>query len=91
MTNGNQERHRHFILEGVTETEPYRSRGGGGRPQIPARNRDQHGRSLGQQTETLQLEAEADRYARQAAGSGDGLDIQVEFESLPDMKFAFKS
>ena len=79
MTNGDQERHRHFILEGVTETEPYQSRGGGGRPQIPAKNRDQHGRSLQQQIEDLRLEAE------------DGLDIQVEFESFPDIELAFES
>ena len=79
MTNGNQERQRHFILEGVTETEPYQSRGGGGRPQIPARNRDQHGRSLQQQIEALRLEAE------------DGLDIQVEFQSFSGIELAFES
>lgn len=88
MTNGNKERHRHFILEGITETEPYQSRSGGGRPQIPARNRDQHGRSLRQQIEVLRLEAED---ARQAAGIEDGLDIQIEFESFPGIKLAFES
>lgn len=67
MTNSNQERHRHFILEGVTETEPHQSRGGGGRPKISVRNRDQHGQFLRQQIEALRLEAESGRDARQAA------------------------
>ena len=49
MANGSAERHRHFILEGVTGTEPYRSRGGGGRPPVPARDRARHGRALRRQ------------------------------------------
>ena len=42
MANGSDERHRHFILEGVTETEAFRSRSRGGRPPIPRQNRAQH-------------------------------------------------
>ena len=41
-------RRRHFILDGVTETEPYRypGSGGGDRSEVPARNRAQHGAAL---------------------------------------------
>ena len=46
---------RHFILEGVTETEPYRYPGsGGGDPsEIPARNRARHGAALQRQIDEL--------------------------------------
>ena len=47
-TNENDGRNRHFILEGVTETEAYRYAGGGGgdRPDIPARSRRSHAAAL---------------------------------------------
>lgn len=91
MANGSEERHRHFILEGVTETEPYRSRGGGGRPPIPARDRSRHGGALRRQIDELRSEAEAARDAQQAAGIEEGLGLQVEFRSFPDVELAFES
>ena len=91
MANGSDERHRHFILEGVTETEAFRSRGGGGRPPIPRRNRAQHGGALLQQVDELRTDAVSAREAQQAAGLEDGLGLQVEFESFPDIQLAFES
>ena len=91
MANGSGERHRHFILEGVTETEAFRSRGGGGRPPIPRRNRIQHGGALQRQIDELRTEAESAREAQQDAGLEDGLGLQVEFESFPDIELAFES
>ena len=91
MVNGSDERHRHFILEGVTETEAYRSRGGGGRPPIPRQNRAQHGGALLRQIEALRTDAVSAREAQQAAGLEDGLGLQVEFESFPDIELAFES
>lgn len=91
MANGSAERHRHFILEGVTETEPYRSRGGGGRPPVPARDRARHGEALRRQIDELRSEAEAARDAQQAAGIEEGLGLQVEFRSFPDVELAFES
>ena len=84
---------RHFILDGVTETEPYRYPGaGGGAPsEVPARNRDQHGGALQRQIGELRGIAEVARDAQQAAGMEDGLGLQVEFESFPEIELAFES
>ena len=92
MANGSDERHRHFILEGVTETEAFRSRGGGGRPPIPIprRNRAQHGGALLQQVDELRTDAVSAREAQQAAGLEEGLGLQVGFESFPDIELAFE-
>lgn len=82
----------HFILEGVTETEPYRYPGtGGGDPaEIPARNRARHGTALQRQIDELRDVAEYAREAQQAAAMEDGLALQVEFESFPDIELAFE-
>ena len=83
---------RHFILEGVTETEPYRPiSGGGGVSRPPARNRAQHAASLEGQINRLRGEAEMAREAQQAAGMEDGFGLQVEFESFPNIELAFES
>ena len=83
---------RHFILEGVTETEPYRPvSGGGGTTRPPARNRAQHAGYLQRQINELRGEAEIAREAQQAAGMEDGLGLQVEFESFPGIELAFES
>ena len=91
MANGNEGKHRHFILEGVTETEPYRSRGGGRSPEPPGRDRAQHGGALRRQMEEIRTAADAAREARQEAGMEEGIGLQVEFESFPDVELAFES
>ena len=91
MSNGTDERNRHFILEGVTETETFRSRGGGGRPPTPPRNRTQHARALRRQIDELRAEAASASNAQREAGLEDGLGLQVEFESFPDIELAFES
>ena len=73
MANGTEGRNRHFILEGVTETEPYRSRGGGRRPEPPEQDRARHGAALQRQIGELRAEAESAREAQQAAGMEEGL------------------
>ena len=84
---------RHFILDGVTETEPYQypGSGGGDRSEIPAQNRARHGAALQRQIEDLRDVAEFARQAQEAAGMEDGLGLQVEFESFPDIELAFES
>jgi len=91
MANEREERYRHFILEGVTETEAFQLRGGGGRRQIPAQNRAQHGGALLRQIEELQMDATAAREAQRDAGLEDDLGLQVEFESFPEVELAFES
>ena len=81
MANENGAKYQHFILEGVTETEPYRSPGGGGgrRSGPPERDREQHSRMLRGQIGELRAAME------------EGLGLQVEFESFPDVELAFES
>ena len=91
MANGNEERHRHFILEGVTETEAYRSpQQGRSRPNIPSQDRVQHGAALRKQIAELRLITDVAREAQLAAGVEDGLGLQVEFESFPGIELAFE-
>ena len=90
MANGNGTKYRHFILSGTSETEAYRSRGGGDRPEIPERNRAQHARNLQRQLDEVQNKVNVARKAQQDAGMEDGLGLQVEFESFPDIELAFE-
>ncbi len=91
MANGRGERHRHFILEEVTETEAYRSRGGGSRSTVPPRNRIEHGGALRQQINALGVKAASARDTQRAAGIEENFGLQVEFESFPDIALAFES
>ena len=90
MANGDTETHRHFILEGFTDTETYVAhRGGGGGRNVPARDRQEHGAALSGQLNEVRAAAEA--AARDAEEPEGGLGIQVEFESFPDIDLAFES
>ena len=92
MANRTEERHRHFILDGVTEVEPYRSPPlPADRPAVPERDRQRHGTALQTQIGELHQHAAAARDAQQKAGLEDGFGIQVEFESFPDIELAFES
>ncbi|MDE2758296.1 MAG: hypothetical protein OXI92_17310, partial [Acidobacteriota bacterium] len=83
---------RHFILEGITETEAYRYSGGGGPgSSIPERDRTQHSRALLGQIEECRIAAEAAIDNQRSVGLEDRLGLQVEFESFPDVEFAFES
>ena len=92
MVSESEERYRHFILRGMTETEAYLSpQQGGGRSSVPERDRSQHGAALQRQVRELGVTAEEARQAQLAAGMEEGLGIQVEFESFPDIDLAFES
>ena len=92
MANGTDQRSRHFLIQGFTETEAYRSpQQGGGSPVVPERDRAGHGRALQRQVEALRVQADAAREAQQADGMDEGLGLQVEFESFPEIEFAFES
>ena len=90
MANGDQETHRHFILEGFTDTEAFRDRGGRGDSNpVPPRDRPTHAAALRAQLNDVR--AAVEDAARDAEDSGDGLGIQVEFQSFPDIDLAFES
>ena len=92
MVGTSEEIHRHFILESVTETEPFLSpQRGGGRPTVPVRSRAEHGAMLRQQVDELRLSAETAVQVQSDAGMEAGLGIQAEFESFPGVELAFES
>ena len=84
--------HRHFILNGFTETEAYRypveNRN---RSANPERDRIRHGEALRGQINRLRNVAENAREVQREAGMEDGLGLQVEFESFPGIELAFES
>ena len=84
---------RHFILERVTKTEPYRypGSGGGDPPRPPERNRGEHAATLQLQLDELRCVAEFARKSQLSAGMEDGLGLRVEFTSFPDVELAFES
>ena len=61
------------------------------RPNVPERNRARHGEELRRQINELRAEAASIRAVQQDAGIEDGLGLQVEFESFPDVELAFES
>ena len=92
MAEARADRHRHFILEGVTETEAYRRPGGGGqRISVPEQDRTEHGGALLGQIEECQDAAEAAREVQRSVGFEEGVGLQVEFESFPDGELVFES
>jgi hypothetical protein len=92
MAEQDDQRKRHFILEGTAETERFRSPQQGGRESaVPDRNRNQHGGALLRQIEALRPQVTAARDAQEAAGLEEGFGLQVEFESFPDIELAFES
>ena len=86
-------RNRHFILKRITDTEAYRypgSGGGDGSP-VPEQERFQHARRLQRQIEEVKAKMTSVLEAQQDAGMEEGLGLQVEFESFPDIELAFES
>ncbi len=92
MADETEGRHRHFILEGVTQSEPYRApRQSGESLNVPKQNRSHHGRALLRQIDELQEKADFVGKAQLYTGIDERIGLQVEFESFPDVALAFWS
>ena len=91
MSTEHEIRNRHFLLKGVTETEPFRSRGMGQRREVPARNRQQHSSALRGQLAEVQASSDSAVTIQRNSGFSEGLGIRVEFESFPGIELAFES
>lgn len=91
MTTNHEERNRHFLLQGVTQTELFRSRGMGSRPEVPVRGRQAHGGRLRGQLSDVASAAEAAATIQRQAGFPEGIGLSVEFESFPGIDLAFES
>lgn len=82
MANGGEGRNRHFILQGVTETEAYRYPGGGGDgPSVHQRNRPEHAAAPRGQLDAVRANAGTTAEAQRDAGMEEGLGIQVGWKS----------
>ena len=89
MADRSNRKFRHFILDGFTETKRFQSPQQGGTPKVvPERDRKGHGAALLNQLTALKAEAENARLAQEDAGFEEGIGIQVEFESFPDIELA---
>ncbi|MEO6564876.1 MAG: S8 family peptidase [Casimicrobiaceae bacterium] len=81
----------HFILEGITSTERFRSPQGGESRLVPERERAAHGRKLRQQLDSIRAAGEV-RRSEAAEGQLDAESgLQVEFEGFSDVGLAFES
>ena len=82
----------HFILGANGQAEPFQAlRTGGSRFILPPRDRYQHGRGLLNQLEGLHSRFEEARERQTEAGLEEGIGLQIEFESFPDIEIAFDS
>ena len=91
MTSGTDEKRRHFVLEGVTETEDFRSGGGGQKSVVPELDRVAHSTELRSQLGAVRSEFNSAVNAQRNAGMSEGLGIRVEFEGFPGIELAFQS
>ena len=93
MSDQEDRRRTHLVVSGLAQAEPF------GRPprviqraaNIPERDRPQHGGFLAGRIAALHQSADQARNAQMEAGIDDGLGIQIEFESFPDIALAFES
>ena len=90
MATEHEIRNRHFLLKGVTETEPFRTRGMGQRGEVPVRNRQQHSSVLREQLAEVQASSDSEVTIQRDSGISEGLGIRVEFESFPGVDLAFE-
>jgi hypothetical protein len=91
MTEQNEKK-KHFILDGFAETERFvQPRLRMKQMPIPERDRQRHGTKLLGQIELLKPQFESAHSAQEDAGFEGGFGLQVEFESFPDIELAFES
>src|SRR3989338_8808723 len=92
MAEREQNNHPHFIFQNSARVESFKSPPtGGGGSDIPAKDRNSHGGGLLEKLHQLTpVLAEAAALQREA-GVGEGIGLQIEFESFPDVELAFES
>lgn len=83
----------HIFLGPTGQAHPYTSpsAGGGGKPDVPARNRQQHGGSLISQLRQVEEWQAALQHEAEAHELESVIGVQVEFESFPGIELAVES
>lgn len=92
MPDNKPKSHPHFIFQNNAQAESFTSpvQGGGGK-KIPDRDRKIHGGALlGKLQQLAPILAETAEQQRQA-GIDEGIGLQLEFESFPEVELAFES
>ena len=88
----NNQKKPHFLLGANGQAEDFQAPGtGGSRFILPPRDRYQHGRGLLNQLEGLHSRFAEARERQKEAGLEEGIGLQIEFESFPDIELAFDS
>lgn len=92
MAEREQNNHPHFIFQNSAQAESFKSPPtGGGSSEVPAKDRNAHGGGLLEKLHQL-TPVLAEAAARQReAGLEEGIGLQIEFESFPDVELAFES
>lgn len=91
MADNKQEKRPHIFLQDNGDREDFVSPSGGGGAAVIQRDRQTHGAKLFAQVELLKTTLSETVDAQREAGMEDGLGLQIEFESFPDIELAFES
>lgn len=83
----------HFILKQNGQKEAFKtpSAGGGGGAKTPPQDRNSHGNHLLSALKKITSDMDSASKQQQEAGIVEGIGLQIEFESFPDVELAFES
>lgn len=93
MPDQTPDRRPHLVLNNTSEAQAFtaRSSGGGDTPEVPQRNRAEHGAALQAQLQELKPVAKRAAEFQTAQGLESGLGLQIQFVGFPDVALAFES
>ena len=92
MSEVNGRKRPHIVLDNNAAPERFTARGGGGSGKgPPARTRASHGGTLLGKIKSIEPQLSKAVEAQRDLGLEEGLGLQIEFESFPDVDLAFES
>lgn len=92
MSEVNRRNRPHIVLSDNATPESFTAPGGGGGGKgPPMRNRASHGGALLDKIRSIEPELTSAVQSQQEFGLEEGLGLQIEFESFPDVELAFES
>jgi hypothetical protein len=93
MPEQTQDKRPHLVLNNTSTARPFTapSAGGSGSPEVPKRNRAQHGAALQAQLQALKPLAQTAVQSQKEQGLQSGLGLQIQFVGIPNVDLAFES
>jgi hypothetical protein len=91
ISNEDQGRRPHFIIDGFSSVQAFRPLGGGDQRSIPPQNRASHGNTLLQQLAAIRRPAELARESRESSDVDIEESLLLEFVGFPGLELAFES